>query len=90
MHGRLTPENAATIALNALGFLANSPQALDGFMQQSGVDLTTIRATAAERDLLVAVLDFVMANEELLVDFCESSRTEPRAVQMASHVLGAA
>ena len=90
MRGRLNPENAETIALNALGYLVDSPQALDRFMQHSGVDLTTIRARAGERDLLVAVLDFLMADEELLVEFCESTRTEPRAVQMAGHILGGA
>lgn len=88
MRGRLTLEDAETIALNALKFLADSPQALDRFMRQSGIDLMTIRATATERGLQAAVLDFFMADEELLVDFCESSRTEPRTVQMAVHVLG--
>lgn len=59
-------------------------------MAQSGVDVTTLRARAAESDFLVAVLDFLMANEELLVDFCETRRIDPKAVQMAVHILGGA
>lgn len=90
MRGRLSPEIAETTALNALGFLADSPEALGTFMAQSGVDLTTLRARAAERDFLVAVLDFLLANEELLVDFCETSRVDPKVVQMAVHILGGA
>ena len=88
MRGRLTPEAAETTALNALGFLVDSPEALATFMAQSGVDLTTIRARAADSDFLLAVLDFLMANEALLVDFCETRRIDPKTVQMAAHILG--
>ena len=88
MRGRTTPEETETIALNALGFLADLPNGLERLMEQSGLDSTTIRERAADRHFLGAVLDFLMANEELLVDFCESTQTEPQAVRMACHVLG--
>jgi hypothetical protein len=90
MRGRNTQENAETMALNVLGFLADSPENLDRFMAQSGIDLPTIRRRAGDRDFLTAVLDFLMANEALLVDFCETTETDPKAVQMACHVLGGA
>jgi len=82
------PENDETIALNALSFLAESPDDLESFMHQSGVDPTTIRLRAAERDFLAAVLDFLMADEALLVRFCDSTLTEPRAVKQANYRLG--
>ena len=88
MRGRTTLEEAETIALNALGFLADSPNGLERLMEQSGLDSTTIRQRAADRDFLGAVLDFLMSNEELLIDFCQTTQTEPHAVQMANHVLG--
>lgn len=90
MRGRSIPEDAETTALKALGYLADSPQALEMFMAQSGVGMTTIRARASERDFLTAVVDFFLANEELLLDFCEATRTDPRAMQMAGHTLGGA
>jgi len=80
--------NAETIALNALSFLVESSDALETFMRQSGVDPATIRARAAERDFLVAVLDFLMADEALLIRFCESTRTESNAVKHANYQLG--
>ena len=80
--------NAETIALNALSFLVESSDALETFMRQSGVDPTTIRARAAERDFLTAVLDFLMADEALLVRFCEATRTEPGAIRQAHYALG--
>ena len=82
------PETAETIALNALSFLAESPDALESFMHQSGVDPATIRLRVAERDFLAAVLDFLMADEALLVRFCDSTRTEPRVVRQANYELG--
>jgi hypothetical protein len=87
MRRSATPQDAETIALNALGFLVDSTEALDRFMHQSGVDATTIRARTQERDFLAAVLDFLMANEALLMDFCETTRTEPKVVQRAIYEL---
>lgn len=90
MRRALNPKNAETLALNALSFLAESPDALELFMHQSGVDPTTIRLRAAERDFLAAVLDFLMADEALLVRFCESTRTPPASVRQANYELGGA
>lgn len=90
MHPRTNSEEAETIALNALGFLAESPQAMERLTIQSGLDLTTIRKRATERDFLAAVVDFLMTNEELLVGFCESRRIDPKRVQMAAHRLSGA
>jgi hypothetical protein len=87
MRGRITLEEAKTTALNVLGYLADSPESLQRLMDQSGLDSSTIRKRAADRDFLCAVMDFLMADEGLLVDFCQSTNTEPRAVQMACHVL---
>jgi hypothetical protein len=88
MHTRTNLKNAETIALNVLGFLVESPQAMERLMNQSGLDLSTIRKRAVDREFLAAVVDFLMANEELLVDFCESRRVDPKTVQMAAHDLG--
>jgi hypothetical protein len=88
MHPLSNSEDAETIALNVLGFLAESPQAMERLTIQSGLDLTTIRKRAADRDFLAAVVDFLMTNEELLVDFCESRRIDPKSVQRAAHRLG--
>jgi hypothetical protein len=87
MQRRTTLEDAETIALNALTFLADSPDRMELFVQQSGLDLATIRKRAADREFLAAVTDFLMANEALLVDFCQSTQTQPQAVRMANHLL---
>jgi len=90
MRDRNGLQSAETMALNALGFLADSPDKLERLMAQSGVDLATVRERAGERDFLAAVLDFLMANEDLLVDFCHTTGTAPKAVHLACHKLGGA
>jgi hypothetical protein len=35
----------------------------------------------------LAVLDFLLANEDLLLGFCESAAVEPEAVHLARHRL---
>jgi hypothetical protein len=83
----MTPDHAATIALKGLAYLANSDGALDRFLELSGADRDNFRARADEPEFLVALLDFMLTNEQLLVDFCGDSQTNVRAVHMARHVL---
>jgi Protein of unknown function (DUF3572) len=88
MRGRLTPEEAQTLALKALVFIVNSDEARERFMGLSGLDGATLRARAAEPEMHVALLDFLLANEGLLVDFCETGSLDPKMVHMARYVLG--
>jgi hypothetical protein len=82
-----TPDQAATLALKGLAYLANSEGSLDRFLQMSGADRDTLRMRADEPEFLVSLLDFMLTNEELLIGFCEESSTDVRTVHMARHVL---
>jgi hypothetical protein len=84
---RMTPDHAETIALKALAYVVNSPDERDRFMAVSGVDASILRARAGDPQLLGAVLDFMLANETLLVDFCGDETLDAREVHMARHVL---
>jgi hypothetical protein len=88
MHRRPTTEDAQILALKALGFIVNSAETLERFMALSGLDAATLRARAAEPEMLVAVLDFLLANEGVLVDFCETASIDARTVHLARYVLG--
>lgn len=87
---RQTPDQAATLALKSLAYLANSEGALDRFLEVSGADRDTLRLRADEPEFLVSLLDFLLTNEGLLVGFCNESSTDVRAVHMARHVLSGA
>ena len=85
---RMNPDDAQTLALKALGFVAASEGGLDRLMELSGLDLGTLRAKASEPEILASLLDFLLADEGLLVDFCHGESIDPKDVHMARHVLG--
>lgn len=83
----MMPDLAATVALQALGFLAGSEEALQRFMDLTGADRDMLRDRAEEPEFLASILDFLLTNEELLIDFCDEASIDVRSVHMARHVL---
>lgn len=57
-------------------------------MGSSGLDAGSLRRGAADPHFLGAVVDFLLANEALLTQFCEAEAVEPRSIHLASHQLG--
>ena len=90
MRGRMNPQDAQTVALKALSFIANCDGALERLMELSGLDGQTLRAQAAEPEFLTSLLDFLLADEGLLVGFCDAESVDSKAVHMARHILGGA
>jgi hypothetical protein len=84
---RMTPDQAQTLALKALAFLANSEGALQRLMDQSGLDVGTLKARVGDADMQVSLLDFLLSDEELLTNFCDEDSTDSRTVHLARHVL---
>lgn len=77
-----------TIGLKALAFVAADSMALERFTALSGADAASLRARAAEPEFLAAVLDYLLANEPLLIAYCKAESLEPRTVHMAAARLG--
>ena len=84
---KTTPDQAATIALKALGYLADFELELNRFLDLSGASAGTLRVRIEEPEFLGAVLDFLLTHEELLVGFCDATSIPAREVHMARHVL---
>ena len=83
----MTRKNAEILGLEALGWLAGEEGALERFLAASGVDETALRAAAGRPETIVAVLDFLLANEDLLLGYCDGAALDPRLVHHARHVL---
>ncbi|HWA03290.1 MAG TPA: DUF3572 domain-containing protein [Rhizomicrobium sp.] len=83
----ITSENAAVLALQSLAFLAGSREAIERFAAATGCDPSDMRIRADEPDFLVSVLDFLLSDETLLVEFSSEFEVDVRAVHMARHVL---
>ena len=88
MRGRMNTESAQTLALKALSFVVASDGALERLMELSGLDSLTLRERAAEPEVLASLLDFLLMDEGLLVDFCHGESIDPKDVHMARHLLG--
>ncbi|HEX4634880.1 MAG TPA: DUF3572 domain-containing protein [Rhizomicrobium sp.] len=85
-----TRENAEILALEGLGWLAGQEEGLRRFLDQSGMDASGLRLAAGRPEMGMAVLDFLLANEDLLLGFCESAAVAPQALHLARHRLDGA
>lgn len=81
-------ENAEILALQGLGWLAGDEDGLQRFLNLSGLDAATLRANAGTRDMNVAILDFLLAHEDLLLAFCQSAAISPKQLHSARYRLG--
>jgi hypothetical protein len=84
----MTPENAEILAFTTLGWLAGEPEDLQKFLNLSGLDVDTLRQGAGSPEMSVAILDYLLAHEELLLRFCETAGVKPKDLHLARHVLG--
>src|SRR5438045_6219630 len=62
----MTPERAEILALEGLGWLAGDEAGIARFMDQAGIDAATLREAAGSPGTGLAVLDFLLGNEDLL------------------------
>lgn len=76
------------LAVQALGFIAEEPQSLSRFLDTSGISADQIRAAAAEPGFLAGVLEYMLADENLLRAFADRAGIDPAEVARASNALG--
>jgi hypothetical protein len=81
-------ENAEILALRGLGWLATEAAGLKRFLNLSGLDAASLRANTGTRDMNVAILDFLLGHEDLLLGFCESAAVSPKDLHAARFRLG--
>lgn len=83
MTERISPENAEILALQALGWLAGRPDDIARFLAGSGLEAGELPRAASDPLLLGSLLDFLLANEALLLEFCQDGSIIPQTVQLA-------
>lgn len=72
-------EEAETIAAQALAWIAAEPDLLVIFLSASGIAPGEIRVQVTEPEFLAAVLDFLLAAESHVRDFCAATGLPPHA-----------
>ena len=81
-------EAAEMLAIQALAFIAEEPQRLNGFLTVTGLTLERLRESASAPGFLAGVLDHMLADESLLVAFADSAAIDPADVARARSALG--
>ncbi|PZU87548.1 MAG: DUF3572 domain-containing protein [Chelatococcus sp.] len=87
MAGRTTTEDAETLALRALAFLAAEPERLGPFLSATGLGPENLRAAAGEPGFLAAVLQHIGSSDSLLLEFAETMRLKPERIAEARRAL---
>lgn len=82
-------ERAATVSLRVLAFLAEDAVRLQRFLNLTGMRPDALASMAAEAHFQKALLEYILADERLLLEFCEKEAFEPTLPAAALHVLSA-
>jgi hypothetical protein len=92
VNGKLSTGNSLgeTTAISALGFLAADESRLERFLTLSGLGPHNLRRAAADPGFLAAVLDYIVADERLLVAFAAQEGLDPTTVVRAREALSGA
>jgi Protein of unknown function (DUF3572) len=81
-------ETAERLAIQALSFIAEEPERLNGFLNATGLTLERLRESANQPDFLAGVLEHMLADESLLLAFADSAAIDPADVTRARAALG--
>jgi hypothetical protein len=78
-----TQDEAETLALRAVAFLAERPQEFLRFADLCGVSVEQIRGRLDDPALLGAVLDYVLFSDAMVRDFAAAAQVDPEAPRLA-------
>ncbi len=80
-------DTAASLAIEALSFVASDPVLFNRFLRLTGIELENLREAAGEPAFLAGVLDFVLGDEKTLLDFAAHQGIAPTRVAAARQVI---
>ena len=83
----LSVEDAQTIALKAIAFIATDDELLSRFVALTGCGMDNIRERIGDPAFLGGVLDFILGDEPTLLAFVEKEDMTPETPMAARHKL---
>ena len=84
---QMRPDQAEIIALQALGWVLADDELTSVFLGATGADANALRNAAEDPHVLGSVLDFVLMQDQSVLDFAASIGQPPEAIAMARHYL---
>lgn len=82
--GKIGREAAEAVAAQALAWVAEDAERINGFLNLSGLSPGELMAQAADPRILGAVLDYLMTEDRLVMAFCDEvglAYTVPQAAR---------
>lgn len=80
-------EVARQVALGALSFLAGDPERIGPFLAESGLSPADLRGVAGSAAFHVALLDYMINRQELLIAYAGEAEIDPGHVVAAREIL---
>ena len=82
-------DEAETIAIQALAFLAGRPDDLGRFLAVAGLGPANLRRAAADPAFLAGVVAYLLGDEKLLLAFAADIEMTPQRLAEVGRLLGA-
>ena len=79
--------SAQTVALKALAWAAGEADFLAEFLNAGGLASGELRRRAADPELLAAFMDFLLAHDKAIQDFCAAEGIRPEMLHAARRAL---
>lgn len=84
----MTRNEARDLADAGFSHIAGDPELVAAMLEQAGADAGAIRDMVKRPEFAVFVLDFLMENDQRVMDFASAQGIRPERIQMARAVLG--
>ena len=83
----MTPHSAEIFALEALAWMAKEKDVLSLFLDATGSSLADLKAQVQSSEFLLAVLDFVLLEDQWVLDCAEACYCNPNMIALARQAL---
>ncbi|KFI33636.1 hypothetical protein CG51_09425 [Haematobacter missouriensis] len=80
-------ESAETLAIAALGWLAADEDRWQRYLGATGASAESVARSAREPELLAAVMDFLLTEDQLVMAFATDAGVRPEAVLRTRRLL---
>ncbi|WP_134679258.1 DUF3572 domain-containing protein [Paracoccus ravus] len=84
----MTIHEAREIADAGFQYVAGQPELVSALLAQAGTDVAGLRAMAGRPEFAQFVLDFLLEEDQRVLDFAADAGIKPQRVVMARAVLG--
>lgn len=81
------PQDAESIAIRGLGFLAADSDRLGRFLAVTGLGPDNLRSAAGDPGFLASVLDYIASDEALILSLAAELHLKPERIADARQVL---